>query len=353
MWPQPRGRGDAAGGGSAEARLGRRGQAHRVAWRMRLLAPDEVAHLPWKNVLDALEAAFREPGRFQSPGRVALRAPADGAYLTMPCADADGWFGVKQVSVRPGERAAGVPTVHAWYTLFAGDGRPLLAFDARQLTLLRTAAVSALAACHLAAPVARTLLVVGTGALAPWLARAHQQVRAIDTVMVWGRDASRAERLAASLRAARERDGGGAEVLVARDLEAAVRRADVISCATTAREPLVRGAWLGPGQHLDLVGAFTREMRETDAAAIEACDVVVDQRAAARDEAGDLLHAALEGWSWEALAGDLHEVVRGSVARSEDKPTAFKSVGLALEDLAVARLLAARATGAGRRTVGP
>ena len=331
---------------------------------MHLLAPDEVTRLPWETVLDALEAAFREPGRFQSPGRVALRAPADGAYLTMPCADADGWFGVKQVSVRSRGRTSGVATVHAWYTLFGPDGRPLLGFDARQLTLLRTAAVSALAARHLAAPTARRLLVVGTGALAPWLARAHQQVRAIDTVVVWGRDPSRAERLAAELRAAGElgaADGlraagegrGGAEVLVAHDLEAAVRRADVISCATTAREALVRGAWLAAGQHLDLVGAFTHEMRETDAAAIEACDVVVDQRAAARAEAGDLLHAVREGWSWEALAGDLHEVVRGSVRRGEDRPTAFKSVGLALEDLAVARLLAARATGAGRRTVGP
>ena len=321
------------------------GRAYRVAWRMRLLAPDEVARLPWETVLDALEAAFREPGRFQSPERVALRAPADGAYLTMPCADADGWFGVKQVSVRPRERAAGVPTVHAWYTLFGSDGRPLLGFDARQLTLLRTAAVSALAARHLASPAARRLLVVGTGALAPWLARAHQQVRDIDTVVVWGRDPRRAARLAAELRAAPERGGGGAEVIVARDLGDAVRGADVISCATTAREPLVRGAWLGAGQHLDLVGAFTHAMRETDAAAIVACDVVVDQRAAARHEAGDLHWAALEGWSWDALAGDLHEVVRGSVRRSQDRPTAFKSVGLALEDLALARLLAARASG--------
>ncbi len=334
---------------------------------MRTLAPDEVGQLPWEVVLDALEAAFREPGRFQSPARVALRAPAHGAYLTMPCADADGWFGLKQVSVRPREPASGVPTVHAWYTLFAPDGRPLLGFDARQLTLLRTAAASALAARHLAAAGARTLLVVGTGALAPWLARAHQQVRAIDTVVVWGRDPRRAERLAAELRTAGELGAaaelraagelraaadlgaadarsGGAEVLVAHDLEAAVRRADVISCATTAREPLVRGAWLAAGQHLDLVGAFTHEMRETDAAAIEACDVVVDQRAAARAEAGDLLHAAREGWSWEALAGDLHEVVLGSVRRGQDRPTAFKSVGLALEDLVVARLLAARAS---------
>ena len=316
---------------------------------MRTLAPDEVGQLPWEVVLDALEAAFREPGRFQSPARVALRAPAHGAYLTMPCADADGWFGLKQVSVRPREPASGVPTVHAWYTLFAPDGRPLLGFDARQLTLLRTAAASALAARHLAAAGARTLLVVGTGALAPWLARAHQQVRAIDTVVVWGRDPRRAERLAAELRTAGELGAadarsGGADVLVAHDLEAAVRRADVISCATTAREPLVRGAWLAAGQHLDLVGAFTHEMRETDAAAIEACDVVVDQRAAARAEAGDLLHAAREGWSWEALAGDLHEVVLGSVRRGQDRPTAFKSVGLALEDLVVARLLAARAS---------
>ena len=308
---------------------------------MRMLTDDHVADLTWEAVLDAIETAFFDPGRFHLSERVMLPAPDDGAYLTMPCADTEGWFGVKQVSVMPHNPGRGLPAVQAWYTLFAPDGRPLLGVQAGLLTRLRTAAVSALAAERLAAPNARSLLVVGTGSLAPWLVRAHLQVRPYETVWVWGRDPVRAERVAAEALAAFTGAISRPAVALADDLETAVRRADVISVATSAREPLVRGAWLSPRQHLDLVGAFTPEMRETDTAAVEACDVVVDQRAAARQEAGDLHFAAAEGWSWQSVVADLHEVVRGVVKRRDGRPTLFKSVGLAFEDLVVARLLAA------------
>ncbi len=307
---------------------------------MRTLTDDHVADLTWEAVLDAIEAAFFDPGRFHLSERVMLPAPDDGVYLTMPCADAEGWFGVKQVSVLPHNPSRGLPSVHAWYTLFAPDGRPLLGIQAGLLTKLRTAAVSALAAERLAAPNARSLLVVGTGSLAPWLVRAHLQVRPYESVWVWGRDPMRAERVAAEVLSAFTGATSRPAVALANDLEASVRRADVISVATTAREPLVRGAWLSPRQHLDLVGAFTPDMRETDTAAVAACDVVVDQRAAALHEAGDLHCAAAEGWSWQDVVGDLHEVVRGAVRRREGRPTLFKSVGLAFEDLVVARLLA-------------
>jgi alanine dehydrogenase len=308
---------------------------------MRVLRDDDVAELSWEEVLGALEAAFLEPSRFHQAGRTVLPAAAGGAYLSMPCADADGWFGVKQVSVLPGNRARGLPSVQAWYTLFGPDGRPRLALEAGLLTRLRTAAVSALAAERLALPAARHLLVVGTGSLAPWLARAHLQVRAFESVWVWGRDPVRAEQVAAEVLAGFTGAASRPAVAVAQDLEPAVHHADVISVATTASAPLVRGAWLSPRQHLDLVGAFTPEMRETDAAAVQACDVVFDGLAAARAEAGDLIAAAAEGWSWDQVVGDLHGVVRGAVRRREERPTLFKSVGLAFEDLAVARLLAA------------
>ena len=119
-----------------------------------------------------------------------------------------------------------------------------------------------------------------------------------------------------------------------------MRAADVVSVATTSRVALVEGAWLRPGQHVDLVGAFLPSMRESDAEAVRRAQVVVDDRRAARAEAGDLIQAAAEGWSWEALAGDLADVMVGRVRRATDRPTLFKSVGLALEDLAVVRLLA-------------
>jgi len=307
---------------------------------MQTLSDEHVAELTWEAVLDALEAAFHDPGRFHLADRVMLPAPSDGAYLCMPCADREGWFGVKQVSVLPDNPRRGLPSVQAWYTLFDPDGRPALGVAAGLLTKLRTAAVSALAAERLALPNARSLLVVGTGSLAPWLARAHLQVRAYETVTVWGRDRGRAEETAAEILAAFTGATTRPAVVVADDLEAAVRHADVVSVATTARTPIVRGAWLTPRHHLDLVGAFTTDMRESDSAAVMACDVIVDQRAAARHEAGDLHGAARDGWSWDAVVADLHEVVRGTVRRGSERPTLFKSVGLAFEDLVVARLLA-------------
>ncbi|MBW6456512.1 MAG: hypothetical protein K0A98_11580, partial [Trueperaceae bacterium] len=318
------------------------------AWGMRILTDDDVARLSWPRVLDALRDAFRDRGRFEVAERVQLRAPDGGAWLTMPCADADGWFGVKQVSVLPRNPARGLPSVQAWYTLMGPDGAPVLASQAGLLTKLRTAAVSAIAADVLAPASARSLLVVGSGALAPWMARAHLQVRPYDRVVVWGRRPERAEQVAADLARDvgrdRERDRARAPVrpaiVVAPDLEEAVRAADVVTVATTSREPLVRGAWLRAGQHLDLVGAFTHAMRETDAEAVRRSLVVVDDPGAARAEAGDLAHAADEGWSWDELAGDLADALAGRLRPDAARPTLFKSVGLAFEDLVLARLLA-------------
>ncbi|MFO8148667.1 MAG: hypothetical protein R6T93_00070 [Trueperaceae bacterium] len=307
---------------------------------MRILKDDDVARLSWERVLDGLRGAFGDRGRFEVPERVQLRAPDGGAWLTMPCADADGWFGVKQVSVLPHNPARGLPSVQAWYTLMGPDGAPVLATEAGLLTKLRTAAVSAIAADVLASATAASLLVVGTGALAPWMARAHLQVRAYDRVVVWGRRAERAAAVAAEI--ARDFDGAPVRpaVVVAGDLEEAARAADVVTVATTSREPLVRGAWLRAGQHVDLVGAFTHAMREADVEAVRRSQVVVDDAGAARAEAGDLAHAADEGWSWDELAGDLADAVAGRLRRDPARPTLFKSVGLAFEDLVLARLLA-------------
>ncbi len=139
-----------------------------VRCRMRILDASEVRErLGWAETLELLEAAFEEPDRFRTADRVVLPAPRGGSYLTMPCGDAEGWFGVKQVAVLPSNPSRGLPGVRAWYTLFDPDGAPALACDATLLTRQRTAAVSALAAARLARPRASQLLVVGTGGLAP------------------------------------------------------------------------------------------------------------------------------------------------------------------------------------------
>jgi ornithine cyclodeaminase len=304
---------------------------------MRQFSDDDVrSALDWSAVLAALEAAFADPDAFTMPERVAVDAPQGGTFLTMPCVSGDGLFGVKQVSVLPNNAALGLPSVRAHYTLFGADGAPALSCGADTLTRMRTAGVSALAADRLAPEDVGRLLIVGSGAQAPWMAEAHAQVRSYRAIEVWGRNADRAAATAADI--ASRLQGRSASISVSGDLAASVGRADVISVATTASEPIVRGAWLHDGHHLDLVGAFVATMAEADPDAVSACDVVVDDREAARSEAGDLLLARAKGWSFDAIVGDLAAVMAGRVRRGE-RPTLFKSVGLALEDLVVARLL--------------
>jgi ornithine cyclodeaminase len=222
----------------------------------------------------------------------------------------------------------------------ATTGVPLAAIDGQSLTVLRTAAASALAADYLARADASTLLMVGTGQLAPALVAAHATVRRLSRIMVWGRNPTKAAALADRLR------GDGFDATAAADIEGAARRADVISCATLAHEPLVRGAWLKPGAHLDLVGAFTPAMRETDDEAMRRAHIFVDTREGALAEAGDVIQAIAAGAMTAAdIAGELSELCRGTVSgrRHDQEITVFKSVGTALEDLAAAELVAERA----------
>ena len=290
-------------------------------------------------MLEALEQAFARREAFEMPERVALGAPDEGVYLTMPCADSDGWFGVKQVAVVPTNAIRGKPTVQAYYTLFNPEGTPVLGTEATLLTRARTAGVSAVAAKYLAPKDATTLLVVGTGSLAPWMAEAHLQIRQYERVLVWGRRMERAEQMATRLQLRLDLSVPSM-VQTVRDLPQAVAEADVITVATTSRTPIIQGAWLREGQHLDLVGAFIPEMAEVDPEGIKRARVFVDDRDACRTEAGDLIQAQDHGWSFDAVQGDLPAVVNARVAReSQSELTLFKSVGLALEDLSVARLL--------------
>jgi ornithine cyclodeaminase len=177
------------------------------------------------------------------------------------------------------------------------------------------------------------MLMVGAGALAPYLVRAHASVRPIREVAVWNRSRPRAEALVRRLA------GEGFAAEVADDLEAAVGAADLVSTATIASEALIRGAWLAPGTHLDCVGAFRPTMRETDDEVVQRARIWVDTRAGALKEAGDLRRPLDHGVIEEAdILGDLHELARGTapVRDTADEITMFKSVGAAVEDLAAA-----------------
>ena len=293
-----------------------------------------AARLDRAALIEALDRAFRS--EIEVPPRQHHAVGAGAALLIMPAWNAAASVGVKLVTVYPENAARGAPVVHASYTLFdARTGAPRAVLDGTELTRRRTAAASALAARYLAAPDASRLLMVGTGSLAPHLIESHALARPIRTVRIWGRRAERARAVAADLA------GRGFEVEAVADLRAAVAWADIVSCATLATSPIVRGAWLRPGQHLDLVGSFTPRMREADDEALARAGIYVDTRAGALAESGELIHAFAAGLLTAAdVRGELAELARGTLAgrRGPAEITLFKSVGTALEDLAAAEL---------------
>lgn len=305
---------------------------------MRVVTAAEIdAALTYPDLVETLRAAFR--GDFIVPARHhhrLARSGGDATLLLMPAwsAGAGGYAGVKIVSVFPGNAVRGKASVMGTYLLLDGDsGEPLAALDGQALTLWRTAAASALAASYLARPDARRMVMVGAGALAPRLVAAHATVRPIAEVAVWNRSPERARAVAAEL------ERPGLRATATDDLAAAVASADIVSAATMSREPLIRGDWLRPGTHLDLVGAYSPDMREADDAAIARARVHVDTRAGALHEAGDIIQPIASGALAAAgIAGDLFDLCRGNAPgrRSPQEVTLFKSVGTGIEDLAAA-----------------
>jgi alanine dehydrogenase len=298
--------------------------------------------LDFPSLIDALRAMFRDgceaPARHHHAIPVAGEG-TPGTLLLMPAWQAARALGVKILTVFPDNALRSLPAVYGTYVLLdAATGMPVALLDGTALTLRRTAAASALAADYLARPDSEVHLMVGAGALAAHLVAAHATVRPIHETRIWGRDPRKAAALAARLV-----EAGIAAKPVA-GLEAAAAAADIITCATLAREPLIRGAWLRPGTHLDLVGGFTPEMREADDAAVARARVYVDTDAAMR-EAGDIVQPLRSGHlARERIVGDLFGLARGTCpGRSGPAEiTLFKSVGTALEDLAAAQLVVSR-----------
>lgn len=311
---------------------------------LRLLTADDIAAaLTYPALVEALRSAFtsgiaapvRHHHTIPQPGR-------DATLLIMPAWTTGGpvaerFLGCKVVTIFPDNAAAGHPSLHGNYLLMSGaTGAPLALMDARALTAWRTAAASALAASYLARANAEHLVMIGAGTLAPHLVRAHMAVRPIKRVTLWNRTHSRAVALAFGLAVT------GVEAMIADDLEAAVGDADIVSCATLATEPILRGKWLKPGAHVDLVGAFTPKMREADNDAVKRARLYVDTREGALKEAGDMVIPLRRGViAKKDIRGDLFELVSGKAkGRTSDRQiTLFKSVGSAIEDLAAAVLV--------------
>ncbi len=307
---------------------------------LQLDAPATAARLGFADLIPALQRAFAE-GRevpLRHTHRIDDPTGPGGRVLLMPAWRPGGMFGLKTVMIFPGNGARGLPGLHSIYTLFdATTGVPLAQLDGNEITSRRTAAAAALAASFLARAEASRLLVLGTGRVARLLPEAMRAVRPIARVRVWNHRPEGAQALARQWR------DQGLDAQAVTDLEVAVADADIVSCATLATAPLVRGDWLQPGAHLDLIGSFTPQMRECDAACFARSRVFVDTEEALA-KSGDVLGAVAEdGFAPERLQGTLAQLVRGERdgRRTEHEITLFKAVGNALEDLAAAELAVA------------
>jgi alanine dehydrogenase len=309
---------------------------------MRVVTADEINRaLTYPALIEALREAFRAD--IETPLRhthmIAQPGGSEAKVLLMPAWTNSGerLVGCKIVSVYPDNLKIGKPSVYGSYMLMSGDtGEPLAVMDGTVLTAWRTACASALAASYLAREDASHLLMIGAGALSSHLIRAHAAVRPIRRVTLWNRTRGHAVKLAFGLAV------GGIEAEIADDLEAAVREADIVSCATLSAEPLVRGKWLKKGAHLDLVGAYTPKMRESDDDAVRRARVYVDTRAGAPKEGGDIAQPLKSGvLKTDGIRGDLYELCRGTAKgrTAASQITLFKSVGTAIEDLAAAMLV--------------
>lgn len=301
-------------------------------------AAEARRHLAFERLIPQLATYFAEGCEVPLRHRHEIAVPggATGSILIMPAWRPGGLMGVKTIGIFPGNAARGLPGLHAAYQLFdAATGVPLAVIDGIEITSRRTAAASALAARHLARPDARRLLVVGAGRIARLLPEAYRAVRDIEHVEVWTRRPEAGDALVAEFAAA------GFAARRAGDLSAAVACADIVSCATLSTAPLILGAWLPPGCHLDLIGGFTPQMRETDAECFRRTRVFIDT-GEALIKAGDLLEAIAAGaFAPEQVAADLETLCRGAHPGRTDAAeiTVFKSVGSALEDLAAAALV--------------
>jgi ornithine cyclodeaminase/alanine dehydrogenase-like protein (mu-crystallin family) len=322
---------------------------------MKLISPAEIdGLLKWPDMIDAIEQAFRQ-GMIQPVRHHHTVDRPDGAastLLLMPAwsdfnalgDSSKGYMGVKIVTVSPDNGAISKPAVMGVYLLLDGKtGEPKALIDGQRLTLWRTAGASALAARYLAREDASKLVVLGAGALSGFLARAHSAIRPITEISIWNRNFAGAEKVAAELAA----DGFNAKAV--KDKDVAIAEADIISAGTLSTEPLILGRHLKPGTHVDLIGAFTPTMRESDDECVKRARVFVDTKDGALKEGGDIVQPIKAGVVNEShVIGDLFGLTRGTIKgrQSPSEITLFKSVGAALEDLAAGILIYEKAISA-------
>ncbi|WP_103069489.1 ornithine cyclodeaminase family protein [Aquimarina sediminis] len=259
----------------------------------------------------------------------------DSTLLLMPAWNPGKEAGVKIVTVSPENGQFNLPSIQGTYLYMdAVKGTIKAIIEAKGLTAKRTASASALASLYLSKTNASSVLMIGTGALSINLIKAHVSVRPIKEVYVWGRDFEKAKKIE------RELDTEKFEVRAIKTIEEKISTVDIISCATLSKDPLVLGKYLRPGQHIDLVGAYKKDMREADNESIKKGSVFVDTFQGGLKESGDIVIPLQEGvLNEKEIKADLFGLCSGNALGrvNNNEITIFKSVGHALEDLVAAK----------------
>jgi ornithine cyclodeaminase len=317
---------------------------------MRVLDAQAIQEaVPMADLLDAVEGAYRDvaSGRDRSPARSRVELP-NGDLLLMPgMREGGAGHTVKLVTVLPGNAGRGLPTVQAVIAWFdAASGEPIAVLDGTTVTAMRTGAASGVGTRLLARPDASVLALFGCGVQAPWQVRAVLAARPIHEVRVFARDRSARERFAHEMAAEL---GATVAVVAAASAQDALAGADVVCCATTSSTPIFEAAWVEPGTHVNGIGAFRLDMIEMPPELLgRATLVAVDSRQAALEEAGDLVAALERGILDPSGYAELGTIEHDWAARRDPAAiTVFKSVGLAIQDLAATELIAGRLLAAG------
>lgn len=292
--------------------------------------------LPYSGFIAYLRKAFSEestvPERLHYTFGNGL-GDTPSTLLVMPAWQDGSYLGIKLATLSPYNSDIGIPTLQGTYLLFSAEkGTPLAVFDAKAITARRTAAKSAIASSFLARKDSETLLMVGTGTLSTELIQAHCSVLPIKRVVIWEHTRGKGKKVIERLPQMEQ------EFEVVNNLSEAVPQADIISVATMSTDPLIKGEWLQPGQHLDMVGAYRTDMREADNEALKRSSLYIDHHDA-WGGTGDLSIPLEAGViTKDDAKATLFEMCRGEKeGRKDDEDiTFFKSTGHALEDLSAA-----------------
>lgn len=287
-------------------------------------------------LIEAIHAGFAATD-LVTPTRHHHEYSRHDTLLLMPAWQTKKDLGVKIISSNPNNAELQLPTINGLYIYMdINTGLPKAILDAKSLTTIRTAATSALAASLLARPDRKSMLMIGTGALAPALIKAHCSTSSISEVYIWGRDYTKAHKVLAKL----NMSNLDVQMIAVQHISEVIGKVDLISTATYSQLPLVKGKDVKEGCHIDLVGSYKRDMREADDEAITKSMVFVDSYEGAMHSTGDLVIPIERGLITEAdVKADLFELCQlQKQGRSSNKEiTLFKSVGHGLEDLVAAR----------------